>query len=348
MPTARQVKTGLVRQRKWTTAIEGSRDVVEWAAYSTSFLLTGGRRVGARPQLAQGGCRSPWQPAWPCAAAMRAPGLCCPTAVPHCAACGQDGALLPGLQAASRSLCQRCRSPSEPAAPPPRLPAGNLLAPYVTACSADLLFSGYQRLKQRQVDAAQRQSMETIRALVSSAGGWAGRSACWGAGRVPGARRESVTWRVQQGQAGLPGGEQRVRAGTAGWLWCMCPTPSPVRTAPPPPCSKRRPCRSAAPARSRWRRPRQTAGPTGRTATVTETAAAMAAAAAAPAANMQRKRGQQQTRATSLPWAPTVAAARAAAAKSAGKRSERVVRTLFPCRSAAPRIMWLPPHGQQM
>lgn len=239
MPTARQVKTGLVRQRKWTTAIEGSRDVVEWAAYSTSFLLTGGRRVGARPQLAQGGCRSPWQPAWPCAAAMRAPGLCCPTAVPHCAACGQDGALLPGLQAASRSLCQRCRSPSEPAAPPPRLPAGNLLAPYVTACSADLLFSGYQRLKQRQVDAAQRQSMETIRALVSSAGGWAGRSACWGAGRVPGARRESVTWRVQQGQAGLPGGEQRVRAGTAGWLWCMCPTPSPVRTAPPPPLQQK-------------------------------------------------------------------------------------------------------------
>lgn len=81
-----KVKTGLVRQRKWTTAIEGSRDVVEWAAYSTSFLLT-----------------------------------------------------------------------------------GNLLAPYVTACSADLLFSGYQRLKQRQVDAAQRQSMETIRALQKAA-----------------------------------------------------------------------------------------------------------------------------------------------------------------------------------
>lgn len=81
-----KVKSGLVRQRKWTTAIEGSRDVVEWAAYSTSFLLT-----------------------------------------------------------------------------------GNLLAPYVTACSADLLFSGYQRLKQRQVDAAQRQSMETIRALQKAA-----------------------------------------------------------------------------------------------------------------------------------------------------------------------------------
>ncbi|KAL4457963.1 hypothetical protein ABPG75_012828 [Micractinium tetrahymenae] len=81
-----KVKTGLVRQRKWTTAIEGSRDVVEWAAYSTSFLLT-----------------------------------------------------------------------------------GNLLAPYVTACSADLLFSGYQRLKQRQVDKAQKQSMETIRALQKAA-----------------------------------------------------------------------------------------------------------------------------------------------------------------------------------
>ncbi len=58
-------------------------------------------------------------------------------------------------------------APARPPAPPRRPPAGNLLAPYITACSADLLFSGYQRLKQRQVDAAQRQSMETIRALVS-------------------------------------------------------------------------------------------------------------------------------------------------------------------------------------
>lgn len=30
-----------MRQRAWSTAIEGTRDLSEWALYSTSYLLTG-------------------------------------------------------------------------------------------------------------------------------------------------------------------------------------------------------------------------------------------------------------------------------------------------------------------
>ncbi|PSC67454.1 Qa-SYP3 Sed5p Syntaxin 5-type isoform A [Micractinium conductrix] len=81
-----KVKDGMVRQRRWSTAIEGARDVMEWACYSTAFLLT-----------------------------------------------------------------------------------GNLLAPFATAVSADLLFSGYQRVRRRQVDEAQRLSAEQIRELHKTA-----------------------------------------------------------------------------------------------------------------------------------------------------------------------------------
>ncbi|KAI3436879.1 hypothetical protein D9Q98_006287 [Chlorella vulgaris] len=81
-----KVRSGMVRQRQWSTAVEGTRNVTEWAAYSTSFLLT-----------------------------------------------------------------------------------GNLLAPYVTAVASDLLFSGYQRLRARQVDRTQQQAMASIRELHSTA-----------------------------------------------------------------------------------------------------------------------------------------------------------------------------------
>lgn len=70
---------------------------------------------------------------------------------------------------------QPCQSPHRPLAsrpPPPPLPPpppGNLLAPYVAAVSTDLLFSGYQRLKARQVDAAQERSMQQIRELTLAA-----------------------------------------------------------------------------------------------------------------------------------------------------------------------------------
>jgi hypothetical protein len=46
-----QVKSGMVRQRQWSTAVEGARDVTEWACFSTSFLLTG-ERPGTRALLA--------------------------------------------------------------------------------------------------------------------------------------------------------------------------------------------------------------------------------------------------------------------------------------------------------
>lgn len=87
MPSvAPQVKGGLVRQRRWSTAIEGVRNLTEWAALSTSFLLT-----------------------------------------------------------------------------------GNLLAPYVSACAADVLFTGYQRFKGGAVDAAQQRSLQQIRELAGAA-----------------------------------------------------------------------------------------------------------------------------------------------------------------------------------
>lgn len=102
-PTPRvQVKSGLVRQRKWTTAIEGSRDVVEWAAYSTSFLLTGARHSNTPPRP-HASCRSR-----PC------PGPCLPQ--PGCrdaggaAAEGQPSALQPwprNLLAVARSHTHR-------------------------------------------------------------------------------------------------------------------------------------------------------------------------------------------------------------------------------------------------
>lgn len=44
-----------MRQRTWSTAIEGTRDLSEWALYSTSYLLTGavgqcwGQRWGRPP-----------------------------------------------------------------------------------------------------------------------------------------------------------------------------------------------------------------------------------------------------------------------------------------------------------
>ncbi|KAI7843775.1 hypothetical protein COHA_002673 [Chlorella ohadii] len=81
-----KVKVGLVRQRAWSTAIEGTRDVAEWALYSTSYLLT-----------------------------------------------------------------------------------GNLLAPYVTACTSDVLFSFYQRMKARQVEESMQQSLASIRELTNTA-----------------------------------------------------------------------------------------------------------------------------------------------------------------------------------
>lgn len=81
-----KVKVGLVRQRAWSTAIEGTRDLSEWALYSTSYLLT-----------------------------------------------------------------------------------GNLLAPYVTACTSDLLFSIYQRLKARKVEESMKRSLDSIRELTDTA-----------------------------------------------------------------------------------------------------------------------------------------------------------------------------------
>lgn len=47
-------------------------------------------------------------------------------------------------------------------------PPGNLLAPYVAACTSDLLFSGYQRVRQAQVEEQQRSTMERLSTLTSS------------------------------------------------------------------------------------------------------------------------------------------------------------------------------------
>lgn len=52
--------------------------------------------------------------------------------------------------------------------PPPPL-TGNLLAPYLTAVTSDLLFTGYQRLKQRQVDAANDLALAQLKDLAATA-----------------------------------------------------------------------------------------------------------------------------------------------------------------------------------
>jgi hypothetical protein len=46
--------------------------------------------------------------------------------------------------------------------------AGNLLAPYVAACANDLLFSSYQRLRQREAQREQRATLERLTKLSST------------------------------------------------------------------------------------------------------------------------------------------------------------------------------------
>jgi hypothetical protein len=134
----------MVRQRRWSTAVEGARDVTEWACYSTSFLLTGVcARVAAQLR------------AHPCPAlVLRTPP--CPPA-PR----------TEFLPAAGSEADWRL----PPWRPPPSLslPAGNLLAPYLTAVTSDLLFSSYQRLKARQVERSQARALATIRDLQRTA-----------------------------------------------------------------------------------------------------------------------------------------------------------------------------------
>ena len=134
-PPRVQVKSGMVRQRQWSTAVEGARDVTEWACFSTSFLLTGERLgAGDASWLAD----QLWHDCL-CGAMLQ----CCMSCV---FAQWRRRRLPPRQPAASLPL---------PTAAPACLPAaaaGNLLAPYVTAVTVDLLFSAYQRRRVRQVD----------------------------------------------------------------------------------------------------------------------------------------------------------------------------------------------------
>lgn len=134
-----------MRQRRWSTAVEGARDVAEWASYSTSFLLTGERA-----------CLGGWGPVGSEHVGRRG-----------CSCGGTAGVAVqprpPPRRPAPHSLTPR------PLPWDPRPRAGNLLAPYVAAVASDLVFSGYQRLKASQVDAAQERSMRQIRELTQAA-----------------------------------------------------------------------------------------------------------------------------------------------------------------------------------
>lgn len=120
-----------MRQRAWSTAIEGTRDLSEWALYSTSYLLTGACPLAALRGLGE----KHVSPAVHGGGGM-------PSAQ-------HGGMLYAGWFAATTLQLAHRALPCPPAHPPAC--AGNLLAPYVTACTSDLLFSIYQRLKAQKV-----------------------------------------------------------------------------------------------------------------------------------------------------------------------------------------------------